>query len=593
MVAGNRSHAVVTLSLLAFVLNACDGTHGHDPTEPDGSPASAGSGTSGESGASAGSSPQSIGGTGGQSSPAGGGDDAGAAAAPTAALPEVAEDDRTAVTDDRILNREATVPPQCYTKTEGRYNPCHTCHQIYDRGAEDRLNRLDDGTLQGAYNFSDVGVENHWTNLFVDRRDWLDAIDDATILAYIAQDNYGPLQERLSSSGWTGFIPDLEHYQLGAEAFDDDGLALDGSYWVAFNYKPFPGTFWPTNGSTDDVVLRLPAAFREIDGQYRKDAYFVNLTLVELNIKQLESAPIRPINESALGVDIDANGKLTTATSVVRSSHFIGDASAVALAFMQFPEGTEFMHSVRYVGVNGERIVVPKRMKELRYMRKVAVLDRYVIDGQYAKERKEKLSGALPSFVYRGDQGLDNALGWYVKGFVEDYDGELRPQSREEDMFCMGCHTNIGTTIDSTFAFARKVTGQAGWGYIDLEGMRDAPTVSEPGGEILNYLKRAGGGSEFRENPEMMNRWFNDDGTVNEDAVASADVYTLITPSVRRALDLDKAYTHIVRHQSFVFGRDSTWIPLDNVYPKVDQSVAPLEAQYQYFGWDLRLDWGE
>ncbi len=29
-----------------------------------------------------------------------------------------------------VYNREAVIPPMCYTKTEGKYNPCYVCHQM-------------------------------------------------------------------------------------------------------------------------------------------------------------------------------------------------------------------------------------------------------------------------------------------------------------------------------------------------------------------------------------------------------------------------------------------------------------------------------
>ena len=506
-------------------------------------------------------------------------------------LPDVPIEKRTMVTDSRIENLEATIPPQCYTKTEGHYNPCYVCHQMYDRKGEDRLNELDDGSIQGDYIFSDIGVTNHYSNLFVDRRAWLELIDDEQIIAYVDSDNYTALSKKLRSQGWQGFIPDLTNYPKAAEAFDDHGLALDGSYWVAFNYKPFLGTFWPTNGATDDVVVRLPKAFRERQGKFDRDVYFINLTLAELNIKNLETASIWPIDETALKQDVDGDGKLGTVTTVTKGSHYVGDASDVALSFQQFPQGTEIMHSVRYLGVDGDRIFVPRHMKELRYMRKVGVLERHVLSSRYANERKEKLLGELPKFIHRDDEGFDNGLGWYIQGFIEDYDGDLRPQSYQEGLFCMGCHTAIGTTIDSTFSFARKITGAAGWGYINLVGMTDAPNINDTDGEILDYLRRVGGGSEFRENSEMRQRWFKADGTVDADTVSNADMYTLLTPSARRALDLNKAYTHIVRHQSFIYGRDATWTPVENVYKEIDDDAAPLLAEYRYYGWELRLDW--
>jgi hypothetical protein len=369
-------------------------------------------------------------------------------------------------------------------------------------------------------------------------------------------------------------------------------LARDGSGWVAIKFKPFPGTFWPTNGSTDDVLVRLPEKFRSHRGKLGTDVYFINLTLIELTIKGTASAPIWAIDEVALGLDVDGNGTLGRARSVKARPTYVGDASDTQVEFEQFPAGTEIMHSVRYLGIDKQgRTIIPARMKELRYMRKIGVLSRDTIESRYAGERKEKNQGNLPQFIYRGDEGFDNKLGWFLKGFIEDYDGELRPQSFEEDLFCMGCHSSIGTTIDSTFSFARKLPGDQGFGYIDLIGMTDAPSIAETKGEILSYLERAGGGSEFRENDEMRERWFHKNGTVDREKVSRADVYSLIAPSAPRALDLNKAYTHIVRHQSFIKGRDATWVPAKNVFASIDAEIEPLHRDFRHYGWDIRLDW--
>lgn len=507
-----------------------------------------------------------------------------------ALLPEVPESERTVVTNSRVTNLEATIPPQCYTKTEGHHNPCYTCHQVYDRRARDRLNELDDGYLQGDYRFSDVGMENHHTNLFVDRRPWLEQISDEAILSYVRSDNYDSLPARLRERGFQGFIPDLKQYGAGSEAFEADGLAKDGSHWVAFNYKPFPGTFWPTNGSADDVLIRLPRAFREVLGQFSREAYFVNLTLVELNLTERERASITSVDEQILGVDLDGNGRLSRTEVLLRRPNYVGDASELALDFQQVPKGTEFLHSVRYLDVDPEgRVVAARRMKELRYMKKVNVLSRDTISSRYANERKEKLLGEIPRYLDKGDQGLDSALGWFLLGFVEDYEGELRQQSLEEAHFCMGCHTAIGTTIDSTFSLSRKVPGRDGFGYINLKGMKDAPNLGESDGEILTYLRRTGGGSEFRENPEMRARWFDERGEVLAEKVRAADVYTVITPSKERALHLNRAYSHLVRHQSFIHGRDATWTPALNVFSRIEDEVSPLSAEHRVFGWDLRL----
>jgi hypothetical protein len=507
-------------------------------------------------------------------------------------LPEVAMDQRVTPTNDRITNLEAPIPSQCYTKTEGQHNPCYTCHQIYDRNKGFRMNELDDGALQGTYIFSDEGLTNHWKNLFIDKQSWQKQITDETIQAYVELENYSELAGNLAAKNWQGFIPDLKDFQLAHLAFDDQGLAKDGSYWVAFNYKPFPGTFWPTNGATDDVVIRLPKQFREVNSQFNSAVYYLNLSLTELNIKQLSSIDIPPTDEKIFGRDIDGDGQIAMTTQLHTQTHYFGDAAGIGVVTQQYPENTEFMHSVRYLGISDQdAIVIPPRMKELRYMKKIRTLDSQDLRSRYARERKEKSQGELPNFNDHGELGMENGFGWMLQGFIEDYDGKLRPQSREETLFCMGCHASIGATIDQTFAFARKVSGKEGWRYINLKAMSDAPSISESGGEIFRYLERSGGGSEFRENPEMRERWYDTQGKVDAAKVNAADVYTLIAPSKERALALNKAYTYIVRHQSYIDGRDSNWIPAKNVFSEIDESVSPLAPEFRFYDWDIRLDW--
>ncbi|MDF2178073.1 hypothetical protein P2G88_07385 [Aliiglaciecola sp. CAU 1673] len=523
-------------------------------------------------------------------------DDVFTSASPSSLLPEVSKELRITPTANGALNEEAPIPSQCYTKTEGVHNPCYTCHQSYPRGDDKpyRANLRDDGANQGIYTFSEAGESNSWSNLFVDRRHWIDQISDEAILKYIGQDNYSSLASDLKKQNWQGFIPDLENYHLAGEAFDERGFAKDGSGWVAFNYKPFPGTFWPTNGATDDVLIRLPERFQNLDGKYHQDLYLLNLSIVEMTIKGLTQIEVFPIDETRLGLDINADGQYSDNVSqLVLSDHYLGDAADIAVTRQQYPQGTEIMHSVRYVGVNeAGNIHIPKRMKELRYMAKTKIMSDADIDNAYRRERKEKIDEQLPYYSRVSEKGFNNKFGWLIQGYIEDYDGKLRPQSYEEEFFCMGCHAAIGTTIDQTFAFPRKITGKNGWGYIDLKGMKDVPSFGQTEGEILQYLRLNGGGNEFRENDEMFAKWYKEDGSLDEQKVKTADVYELITPSKERALKLNKAYTQIVRTQSFIHGRDTNIAPAINVYKEIDESIAPLNPEHRFDGWDIRLiDW--
>ena len=167
---------------------------------------------------------------------------------------------------NEVYNPEAVIPPQCYTKTEGTNNPCYACHQTYDY-ANKRPNIMNDGDLQGDYQFSDEGMRNSWKNLFVDRSNLIKGISDKAIIEYVSEDNYGQfnVHHQNAKQGQAMYIENLAYPE---KAFDKQGMAKDNSHWVAFNYKPFPSTFWPTNGSTGDAMIRLPKAFREINGEF-------------------------------------------------------------------------------------------------------------------------------------------------------------------------------------------------------------------------------------------------------------------------------------------------------------------------------------
>ncbi len=490
-----------------------------------------------------------------------------------------------------IYNAEAIIPPMCYTKTDGEHNPCYVCHQNPVSGRE---NTMADGGLQIAYAFSDVGMKNHWKNLFEDRSEAVAKISDEEIIQWVAEDNYSDLPKRLKSEGFKGWIPDLKNLQRGAKAFDKNGFAKDGSQWVAFNYKPLPSTFWPTNGSTDDVMIRLPEAFRQdVNGEHSLDIYAANLAIVEANIKGLKQISTIPVDEKAINKDLNGDGSLTEITEISVTDSFVGAAEDSYIDPYMYPAGTEFLHTVRYLGFdkNGD-ITISKRMKEVRYMKKWKDVLKQSYKREYQLENFAKEAGQLPSYVLAGDWGLDNGFSWSIQGFIEDAKGNLRESTYEENLFCMGCHTSIGATIDKTFSFARKVDGAQGWGYIDLKGMPDAPNMGETKGEIATYLERVGGGGEFRSNPEMQARFFNAEGKLDHQAIKAArDVYDLIVPSRERALTLNKAYKAIVDEQDFLYGRDATVTPPVNVYDFIDNDTAPTLPANLFHQWDIRLDW--
>jgi len=495
------------------------------------------------------------------------------------------------VEQGEIYNPEALIPSQCYTKTDGKNNPCYVCHQSYPR-TESRVNDLNDGFLQGTYGFSNEGRHNSWVNLFKDRTKYIESISDDTIEAYISTENYTNWQAWMESN-WTGVNPQIDNLHLAAQAFDEKGLAKDGSRWVAFRFKSLPSTFWPTNGSTNDVMIRLAPEFSEINGEFSEDVYFANLSLVEMAIKEVNTLAVNELNEAAIDVDLDGDGLISLSTNVMeKRTHFLGDASHIALTTSLYPQGTEFLHTVRYLATDADgKITQSARIKELRYSRKNQFMSPAKISSINYGEAKEKHYENLPAVQDYGHKGMSNRQGWTLWGFIEDEQGELRKQHFEEQFFCMGCHKSVGTTIDTTFAFPRKLAGAAGWGYSDLTKITDAPNLGEQEGEYLTYLKRVGGGDEFRQNTEMLTRWFNEDGTVKESEIKALDsVYELVMPSHERAMKLNKAYHQIVTEQSYIYGRDVNLTPATNVYKDVKFDDKPLETEFRY-NWDIRLDW--
>lgn len=470
-------------------------------------------------------------------------------------------------TNKQIPHSEAGIPPQCYTKTEGTSNPCWTCHT-----GTLHPNDMNDWTLQVSYAFSDEGTINHWTNLFEDRSRVMASISDTDVLAYVRADNYAVLRAAMTQAEkFPGYRPDLDF----AAGFGEDGFARDGSGWRAFRYKPFPGTFWPTNGSTDDVLIRLPKEFQTRGGAFDLATYRENLALLE---RSIASNPERSDHELGL------------------PTHYSGDASEVPLFRRLFPSGTEFLHSVRYIDPDAPNLIAT-RMKELRYSKKTAFLDPSQLLSVYEHEHEERDKGLLP--VFQGDalSGLRNDHGWLLQAYIEDEKGRLRLQTHQEQLACMGCHSNLGVTVDTTFSFARKLPGKAGWAYQDLRGMKDAPQIGHQEPEFLTYLRRVGAGDEFRANDELIAR-FAPGGHIDAPEVRRAapggdqDLAWLLSPSRERALDLNRAYMALVREQDFERGRDAPLAPPKNVFAYIEEeSTGLVEKNRVYKDGRLHLAW--
>jgi hypothetical protein len=197
-----------------------------------------------------------------------------------------------------------------------------------------------------------------------------------------------------------------------------------------------------------------------------------------------------------------------------------------------------------------------------------------------AGEFKEKHDFPDRLRVIRGnlEAGVANDQGWFYAGMIEDAAGELRPQSYEELAFCVGCHSGIGATTDSSFAFPRKLQAgnshRDGWYHWSQKDLRGLPERIRSDGqpEYAFYLASNGAGDEYRENPEVRARFFDAAGRPKAEMLQRLrqDISELLYASPARALQLAKAYRVIVREQSFNKGRDPVITPLRNVHRQVD-----------------------
>lgn len=524
------------------------------------------------------------------------------------------------VSTNPLNNKAAYVTSQCYTKTvdeNGKvHNPCFACH-INSK----EPNYINDWDIQENYLFGDYSKVNRYTNLFKDRSSLVSQISNEEILSYVRENNYIQqghilLADKLKNlpqewdnnqdGKWSGYTPDC-YFNFDSEGFDK---TPEGDYtlWRAFGYYPFLGTFWPTNGSTDDVLIRLPKEFAEdTNGTFNLEVYKLNLSIVEALIKQKDIA-IDAVDENKYGLDLNKDGILNMADQIVFqwvqpkydsatgkitnfSMSYVGLAKELLISNMYliapglYPKNTEFLHSVRYIDIddNNSTITMASRMKELRYAKKLSWNSYAQLENASMSDIKEKdvFPDRLRTILGNTENGALNNLGWIYQGFIEDAKGELRPQNYEETLFCIGCHSGIGAIADSTFVFGRKFDNshfQKGWYHWtqDIKGLKNIKEPKTPDGrdEYSLYLEINHAGDEFRANNEVIEKFFDVNKTLKQSELTTLknDISHLLYPSTKRALKLNKAYKVIVEEQSFIYGRDAHVEPLTNVQREINTS---------------------
>jgi hypothetical protein len=183
-----------------------------------------------------------------------------------------------------------------------------------------------------------------------------------------------------------------------------------------------------------------------------------------------------------------------------------------------------------------------------------------------ADEVKEKAyTPDRPRWV-RGNQefGVSNSLAWQYRGFIEDSDGWLRPQTHQELVSCVGCHSGIGATTDSNFSFSRKLTA----GDVEYFAGYKGKSLDEGGSDAVPYEGQSadlhaivdGYATYLKQNHAL-----NDYRSLNYDIrlpLDKQDIESFLWPDAENAQLMNKAYLTIVREQSYTKGRDATVSPL-------------------------------
>ncbi len=387
-------------------------------------------------------------------------------------------------------NEEPSIPPQCWIETSyGTQNACKYCHTT-DLARRNHGNAWPLGEsieTQVLYSFPSPNLNKVlWDNvIFPDRLVARLRDDEISIprsgagdnLRYVRSDNWRAGYRAARPNGddsWNNrsnpdsplrllpaLNPDHLYPARGDDAseegrhgyIDAEGFVRDEKHgytgWRAVDFFPY-AIFTPVGGSVSGIYIRLPRIFMTRGDKVDIEVLRRNLDLLERNIKNRE----------------------------LKRERYLGDASAVPIRRGFYPVETEFAHPLHYVdlaadGEVGDRLdgvrtskvdyefpgTRSKRVKEVRYLYKWKEV------GLDDIGPKEESAGRILGQQWQG--WIDNKSGWILAAYIEDREGELRPQSTEELLQCLGCHSAVGNTIDSVWSFQRKLPGAEGWGEMD------------------------------------------------------------------------------------------------------------------------------
>jgi hypothetical protein len=386
------------------------------------------------------------------------------------------------------FNEDPAIPAQCWVETGyGTQNACKYCHTNYlaEAGHGNALALAEDQIL---YSFPSPNLNRvNWKNIIHPEEILLrlekeklviPQAGDTENLTYVRADNWRDAYRKARmkmDDTWNNLANDSSDLQLfpalnpddlfpfmgedktsgGQHGFiDEEGFVWDRESritgWRAVNFFPY-AIFTPLTGSVSGIYIRLSKEFMTEGGITDLETYKMNLDLLEKNIKNLATD----------------------------SSHYYGDAQDVEVVKGFYPVGTEFAHPLHYVDLNADGEVGlrldglnrneqpdyefpgtrSKRVKEIRYMYKWKEVGLEDIGGD-AQEESSVIGSKTRGWI-------DNSAGWILAAYIENREGELRPQTTEELMQCLGCHSSVGNTVDAVWSFQRKLPDNVGWREMD------------------------------------------------------------------------------------------------------------------------------
>jgi len=383
-------------------------------------------------------------------------------------------------------NEDPAIPAQCWIETSyGTQNACKYCHTNYLADIK-HGNNFPIAEDQILFSFPSPNLNKvNWKNVIhpeeIIQRLKKEEIkvpqsDDPEILDYVRSDNWGAAYKKARANGddsWNNLSNADSDFQLFPSLNPDDlfpysdknptddathgyidqqGFVRNNKNgytgWRAVNFFPY-AIFTPLTGAVSGIYIRLPKLFMTKDGEIDIEVYKKNLDLLEKNIKNQK----------------------------IDSEFYYGDAVRIKVMKGFYPVGTEFAHPLHYVDLNADREIGvnldglnenrdkdyefpgtrSKRVKEIRYMYKWKEVSLENIGAKKEKEETPKIIGK----EWKG--WIDNNTGWVIAAYIENIKGELRPQTTEELLQCLGCHSSVGNTVDAIWSFQRKLPEDLGW----------------------------------------------------------------------------------------------------------------------------------